>query len=1169
MAKRTPPPPVPATPRGAAAPGDQPARDRIEREFHRNFLVEAGAGSGKTHSLARRMAAGIAAGAWQVEHMAAVTFTRKAAAELRARFQMALEEWVGAGPAGPGGVPLRAPTPPERARAETALRSIERLFAGTIHAFCARLLRERPVEARIAPGFVELDEVEDLRRRKQAWRDYVARARALASPVMLELQRAGVRPQELDRAFAVVCEHQDVDFPAGDGARPDVDAAWDALDAFWRKLVKLVPATPDPEQKCPALHLADEFGGRFDYARRWKRQPATLAEFLNDWKRARVTQKWWDGAGAEAKALVDAFRADTAEPFVAAWRRYVYRLAITLLVDARAFYAEQRRRANVVNYVDLLAITARLLRQDPRVCRALRQKYRWFFIDEFQDTDPIQAEIFLRLAADPPDDERHTTSPDPFMAGLRPGALFVVGDPKQSIYRFRRADIDIYNRVRDRIAATGGELLHLTSNWRSLPGVCALANTVFSGLLPATATRESPAFERLDPQRPESDAPPGPRVVRLVVPADVDKKNAAAWEADRVARYIRSEVAANRRRFGSFLILTRYRPRLAVFAEALDRLGIPLEVSGAGRFGGSEQVEALSVLLASLADPLDGAALGGVLRGPLFGLSDPDLHAFRVAGGRFELTAPLVAADADRLVEVERGGERAARLADELDRRFGPVLPAIRRLREWRHLLRRLPIPAAVDHLLDDSGWLALAATSAGGARAGDLLQAVDYVRQVVESGGGLAQAAAALIEDDDVATEVETLPLEPGRRDVVRLMNLHKAKGLEADVVFLADPAHGKPFGVDVRIVRESERAVGYLKVERAPEGKPWRMVLGEPQDWDEHARREQAYRDAEITRLLYVAATRARDLLVVGQWAAPTSKGAAQNEAWGAFDSFLATAEILPEPVDVPAVPPPLHHVSREAREQAARRRDGEHRNARQATWEVWPVTREHAVLRTRAARVREAMDGIEAGGAPAPTADQPLEAAPGLAFDTAGARADAGAAWGSLIHGLLEHAMRHRQATRADLERLARWLTVETPDLRPLIAGALDVVEGVARARFWSEASTREHHIEVPFALMVPDGRDEGRAGEGGGTSGLPRLVRGVIDLVYRLDGGWRIVDYKTDRTDEAAALAERHAAQLGAYVSAWTRLSGEGDIRAGVYGIRKGAMEWVEPPPAPGA
>src|SRR3990170_3723504 len=160
---------------------DQAARDLIEQALDRNLLVEAGAGSGKTESLARRMAAGVAAGAYVVEGMAGVTFTLEAAPELRAR------------------------APARRARCATALARLERLFAGTIHAFCAPLLRERPVEAGVAPGFAELDDLADQAGRRLAWRQYVERERALGSARFAALVEAGLQPKDLDDAFATVC----------------------------------------------------------------------------------------------------------------------------------------------------------------------------------------------------------------------------------------------------------------------------------------------------------------------------------------------------------------------------------------------------------------------------------------------------------------------------------------------------------------------------------------------------------------------------------------------------------------------------------------------------------------------------------------------------------------------------------------------------------------------------------------------------------------------------------------------------------------------------------------------------------------------------------------------------------------------------------------------------
>ena len=234
-----------------ASVSDLGARSRIESEFDINFLVEAGAGSGKTRSLARRMAAGIAAGKYDVSRMAAVTFTRKAAAELRGRFQQALEDRR-----------RRAPSDEERARLDDALRDIERLFAGTIHAFCAHLLRERPVEAGVAPGFEELDELEDEARRKRAWRDFIAMARAERSPVIAALQDAGVRPKPSRRSVQRGLRAPGRRIPRGNAGRPDIEPVWKALDHFWARLSTLVPEPQVPGEKCLVLASAREFAGR-------------------------------------------------------------------------------------------------------------------------------------------------------------------------------------------------------------------------------------------------------------------------------------------------------------------------------------------------------------------------------------------------------------------------------------------------------------------------------------------------------------------------------------------------------------------------------------------------------------------------------------------------------------------------------------------------------------------------------------------------------------------------------------------------------------------------------------------------------------------------------------------------------------------------------------------
>jgi len=1080
MSKRT------ATPADQSLSGpssrlvDQESRRVSREDLLTNILVEAGAGSGKTQMLAERMAAGIAMGAYKIEDMAAVTFTRKAASELRGRFHIALEKQL----RDIDRIDDSALRTAAAHRLEAALANLERFFAGTIHSFCARLLRERPVESGVSPGFTELDEVQDLELRKRAWREFVTSTRSAGDPTMMALLDADIRPRDLDAAFATICLNEDVEFPAGDADCPDPGAARKALDAFWTQLQRHLPTEIDPATTCPIQKAARGFRGQLDVSRYRLDHPSVVASLLETWDcDSKIIQKWWADSAADKKRLRDLinplheqFCADTVAPYLSQWRQYVYRLSVTLLTRAREYAARERRRLNFLNYGDLLILTARVLRENRDVRCALQRKYRHLFIDEFQDTDPVQAEIAFLLAAD----ETRVDDPatiDWRTALLRAGALFVVGDPKQSIYRFRRADIDIYNIVRARFSdPAAGRVLPLTMNFRSVPSLCEWANEVFKTRFPDEPTQHSPRFAPLEPNRDPSTAGG-----ILTITHSCDRSEVLDQDAARIAAFIRNEVDAGRRTFSDFLILTRKkRGRIVPYARALEALNIPIEVSGAGAFGESAEVAALTALLRTLADPQDTLTLIGVLRGPFFGASDRDLFAYKQSGGWFSI-----------FIDPSAGSDQPSADTESVAR----VRTALETLRQYHRWTRILPAGAALERILEHTGYLALAATAPGGVEAGDLLHAVDRVRQVVQDGGSLADAAEALEEDAEESNEVESLPLEPGRSDVVRLMNLHKAKGLEGNVVFLADPNGGFPLRVDDHVERQGHAAYGWFKLVQRSESNPWAgRLLGQHADWPVHELAEMPYRQAEEDRLLYVAATRARELLVVSRWS-----GNQKLKAWGVLNDFLSGAKELPIPqtASAPSVEP--LDCSKEAQAEFAVARIAADEQARRASWSITSPTADaqHIVRITRSADVI------------------PDDSTKVVATDTSTHRADAGMAWGTLIHGLLEHAMRHRDVTSEDLRRLAMWLTVDEPQLRTVLDEAIETVQRVATEEFWRVAKAGEHSEEAPFAFAY--------AGS---------LTNGVIDLLFKSDGSWRIRDYKTD----LALSPEAYDEQLTTYRTA---------------------------------
>ena len=1082
-------------PTDAARLTDQDSQEAIERDLDVNMLVEAGAGSGKTQSLAARMAAGVLSGRYRVDQMAAVTFTRKAAAELRGRFQQELEKHL-----------ERETDAARRGWAQEALSRLERLFAGTIHSFCAHLLRERPVEAGLAPGFTELDDIGAMESRQHLWREFIAVQRAQASPLLPALRDAGVRAGDLDNAFATVCTFDEVDFPPGNVPPPDPTFTWAALDRFWQQLEPLLPHEIPHDTTCNVQKKAHDLQWKIEITRRDR--PADLVDLVTPWEGTfRITMKRWEDGATDTHQLrddIDGMLADlraVIEPFVQAWRQYVYRLAMTLMVEGRDFARDHRYRALTLEYEDLLQCAARVLRENLPVRYALQQKYQWLFVDEFQDTDPIQAEVITWLASD----GRGGT--DWTAAALRPGALFIVGDPKQSIFRFRRADIETYDRVREVVERSGGTVVPLETNFRSAPVLCDWANDVFKGVFPESATPQQPQFQPLEPaplsvkgrKRKARGAAAGTGLRTLTAPATcTNVADVVAHDSVAIARVIRSQIDAGIRQPGDFLVLTWKKGHLGDYAKAMDAQQLPVEVSGAGAFGDSEHVHVLATLLRLLSDPDDELEAVGVLRGPLFGVSDVDLFEHRNSGGSFMFTT------------VPPGG-------DASQPSTSAVIQALGSLHSMYRLTRSLSAPAAVECILEQTGLFALAvADTPGGAEAGNVLQALDRVRRVTVEGGTLADAADVL-EADVESNEVESLPLEPGRTDVVRLMNLHKAKGLEAPVVFLADPCSGFSPKADVRILRDGESAIGYLKIERKKAGSFHGKLLGLPAGWDAHEAAELTFVAAEHERLRYVAATRARDLLVVSRWGKPN----VQHGPWLPFDSHLASVDEL----EVPTTIVETSHIS----------------------IDLSPEKTEEADL----SRVRRLVKGAELSFT--------TRSVTGTTHDVVIREEDSarllrgpatGMKWGDLVHKLLEYAATTGQPERKQIERLAKWLTLGKPELQSVINEALAAVEQVMTSDMWRRAmDADERHTEVPFSYAVD------------AESGRPKITHGVIDLAYRTGDTWEIVDYKTDQVQDGSELLDRYRGQLNAYTGAWIRLSNhELPIRAGVHAVRLGTTHW---------
>ncbi len=713
-------------PEGGPEPrlADEAARTAIETDLETNSLVEAGAGSGKTRSLIRRMLALIRTGGAAPSQIAAVTFTRKAAGELRERFQVQLEQALAAATEVPGSG--------EAVRLREAFSSLDQLFIGTIHAFCARLLREWPLEVGLDPGFHELTEETSAKLSAAFWAAHLDRLAADSAPILAELSDVGLHPRQLESLFREVCVHPDVEFPADDIAGPDAAE----IAVVRKQLVELMDRAEEIMPEREPEQGWDDVQKRVNdlrYSLRvigWDSDVEFLRALSLIARRTkyRATQiRWSDQPAikARAKELGEAFSAFVAEGapprlLLRQWRRHRYAVAIRMVTGAAKAWAVERQHTGRLDFQDLLVLTAKLLRSSPEARRQLGRRYRRVLVDEFQDTDPAQAEILMLLAAEPAGTDAagpvEAGSPEPrlphggeaspeFWLNLQPreGALFVVGDPKQSIYRFRRADITVYNAVKDRFKAFG-RVLSLETNFRSVPAVAELVNGVFGGEegFPSGSTAYQAEFTPLIPHRPaQPDKPRGVFHYQIEsAPRDAmvaeDAAKLATWVSRRCGR-------EGDREPGDFLILTRYRRDLEPSARELEARGVPVALSGVS-VGEEEELSELICLLECLADPGDPVKLAAVLVGPFFGLDFEQLLDHQVRGGRFSLTS------LHHHPETE-------------------VTRALRRLNRWWEAGRRAPADGVLASIVDEIGLLPHAAAGPlGQIRTGALLYALDAV---------------------------------------------------------------------------------------------------------------------------------------------------------------------------------------------------------------------------------------------------------------------------------------------------------------------------------------------------------------------------------------------------------------------------------------------------------
>jgi ATP-dependent helicase/nuclease subunit A len=1082
---------------------DSLARQRIREDLTSTLMVEAAAGTGKTTCIVDRMVNLIANDHCRIEQLAAVTFTRKAAVELKERFQLQLRLHSNSAAQGCGSSTSdNSEDLLRKQRLDLANDRYGTAFVGTIHSFCAMLLRERPIEFGVDPAFRELTAEEDNALRQQAWLENIQDLMANQEPLMDKLDDLAIDREQLKGCFETLIQFRDItDWAVSQPRDYDIEFVKARTNDYIDEMKTWIPLFP-MDRGTDALMAKYEDIVRASQ-RAW-RADGSFFQLLELFDTSHgATQKFWhDKSIAKASTVRwDTFRKEIVRPALDWWTTVRYQFVVDFVCRAVKVYNRLKAACGGLDFTDLLLMTAKGLRGQPQLRHYFRQRFTHLLVDEFQDTDPIQAELFMLLTADDLNQSNWQA------CRPRAGSLFIVGDPKQSIYRFRRGDIVTYNRVKEILIDAGGVVVPLIKNFRSHPAIIDWNNSVFAEKFPARSDEFRPASEPMLPGRTDKVDGQLVGIWRLEVPTDSNIIDATYHEADAIARYIRhaidsgltvprtqreiDEGKSSTVQAGDFLIIPRTKKRMAIFRETLNGYGIPCEISGGNAFAGLNHLQVLIDCLRSIDDSLNPVHYLAILRDRLFGFSDADLFAYKQAGGSFNYAA-----------------SPPIKLEQSLRNRFADVH---RRMMMYQNWLRSLPFATAVQLIASDLGLLAIAALGASGdSMLGSFLCAIESVR-IQSSDFDSASDLILYFEQLMEIEESDSCPALPPDANVVRVMNLHKAKGLEAPVVFLADTGQGmqnmKP---RYHIDRRGTSSVGYLSITREYGKFGQIRVIASPENWPEKQTAEMQFIAAEDDRLLYVATTRAACQLIV-------SVGK-DSSMWNGLHGHL---QGLPS-IDAPSTGPVVVSSIGAAPSPDLSRADCA------ARWQVglnpsYSIATAKVLGLKGRRRTKQSVYANEASN---------------------DGKNLYGHLWGSAVHELLDVANKNASI---DLSSVGISVLCEYRIPANRLDELLATVRAVIDSNLWQRArSAKRCYSELPFETL---GSDEHQK---------PMIVRGVMDLIFQEhdEEAWVIVDYKTDHIspEQMPMAIDYYRGQLTSYVTFWKSSTGFDVKELGLYFTR---------------
>jgi len=1170
-------------------------RAPIQRLLDRTIVVEAAAGTGKTTELVGRIVRLIETGRARIDEIVAVTFGEKAAGELKLRIREELEH------ARPQASPAAAN------RLSRAIYDFEDAHVSTIHGFCAELLRERPVEACVDPAFTVLTETQAEALFDEAFNAWLhlrlgaageGVRRSLRRPVPWQPEEEESGPLErLRRAARELSEWRDHPAP---WARPDYDRDA-AIDALLEQLRAFAEVTARP------LKRGDYFADDTKIARRVsveiERSRRVGAADYDSWETALVGlagdrsfrsprkgsgAAFAEGVSRQAAHQMHAELVLSLERFCELANADLAARLREELRDCLEVYERRKRAAGALDFLDLLIKARDLLRGSPNVRRRFQERFRVILVDEFQDTDPLQAEVLLLLASDE--------------AGrVRPGSLFIVGDPKQSIYRFRRADVGVYRRISRELCDQGATYVALETSYRSVPEIQRFINAAFRAEMTGDDQSYQAAYVPLAPNR--HDEPRQPSIVALPIPRpygwrqvtlDQLKRSQPAvigefvrwlvstscpWTVDAAdpkeptrrtrRRIVPSDICLLFRRFHHYgSDVTRE------YVEAIEARGVPHLLVGGKTFHEREEVDVIRTALTAIEWPEDELSVYATLHGPLFAIGEEELLEYHGVARVFH----------------------PYRIPESTHERLQSVVNALRSLKELHGARNFRSVADTIGRLIEITRAHAGFVLWRGGEQVlANVLHISDLARRYEAEGGLSFRGFVDMLRQAALRAQAPEAPILEEGSEGVRLMTVHRAKGLEFPIVILAD--------IGCRLSqREASR---HLASERGL----CAMQLGgwAPLDLLEHRDEEGARDEAEGVRLAYVAATRARDVLVVPAigdgpfntgWIRPLNRALyppvearQQPSTPRGCPPFRGKDTVLVRPdgqmPDASAVRPGAYAITdpdtgqqftvvwwdpllldTNAEDPRGLRRDDliskearpEDVAADRARYDAWLKRRADVQDAAAAPSIkvitatewaRETKPGQSFGPVLKPGSVLPLDTPEGPLFggvpaarslrggvpfspasviiDSLAIQPDrpTGRRFGVLVHALLAAVPISAASDEIrDLAVLHARVLGATDEERDAAAGAVERVLGhhILQLARAAAADGRACRREAPIAIVI-DGR----------------LIDGQIDLVFESPDGWTVVDFKTDA--ELAIGEEVYRRQVALYAEAIATITGQ--------------------------